>query len=105
MITTNYYFQDCRDGFNHIGILLNDGEIIQTAKIHYINRTWESYDGQTARKEVCRKYLRVIEERNKERAKKATGRARMCEAVKMEFSRLMSSSELYKEVQKHLETL
>ena len=39
MITTSYYYQKARDGFNHIGLLMNGGQVILTVKIHYINRT------------------------------------------------------------------
>lgn len=45
MITTAYYFQNCRCGFNHVAVLMFNGEVINTNKVHYINRTWESYNG------------------------------------------------------------
>lgn len=41
-------YGDSRDGFNHFATLYNkEGGILGEAKIHYINRTWESYDYQS----------------------------------------------------------
>lgn len=40
-------FGDSRDGFNHFATLYKGGSILGEAKIHYINRTWESYEFQS----------------------------------------------------------
>jgi len=41
------YYKKMRDGFNHYATLYIDGEPVTDTKIHYINRTWESYDFQS----------------------------------------------------------
>jgi len=40
-------YGNCRDGFNHFADLEINGVPVASAKVHYINRTWESYDYQT----------------------------------------------------------
>lgn len=105
MITTTYYYQDCRDGFNHIGILMNDGEVIQTAKVHYINRTWESYTGRTAMRCACRECMAYLESLIKERAKEHTGHKRMCKEAQREYDVLIAGNSLYQEIRKHYEAL
>lgn len=48
----NFLFQNefinCRDGFSHESILFMDGTEIGRSRVHYINRTWERFDGETA---------------------------------------------------------
>jgi hypothetical protein len=39
--------EDARDGFNHTATLYINGKAVDSAKVHYINRTWESYEFQT----------------------------------------------------------
>lgn len=105
MITTTYYFQNCRDGFNHVGLLMNDGHVIATAKVHYINRTWENYNGQTARKKVCRKEINSMEKRAFEIAKEETNKQRRCPAVCEAARGILDGWGLYNEIKKHLNTL
>lgn len=52
-----YEYGNCRDGFNHFGYLLINGELACKSKCHYINRTWESYDGQSVRKLACHNWM------------------------------------------------
>lgn len=51
---TEYEFvnqwQNSRNGFNHISTLFKNGYELATHKVHYINRTWERYQFQTAMK-------------------------------------------------------
>ena len=105
MITTSYFYQNARDGFNHIGLLMDDGQVILTVKIHYINHTWESYNGQTARKAVCRKYMQAADRRAIESAKKALGYSRATAKVKAEAARYLEIWPTYQEVKKELATL
>lgn len=48
----NYMFHNempySRDGFTHKSTLLRDGNVISSARVHYLNRTWESYQYQTS---------------------------------------------------------
>lgn len=105
MITTSFYYQNCRDGFNHIGLLLNDGDVILTTKVHYINRTWESYNGQTARRRVCAEYMQAAERRAIESTKWALGYSRATAKVKAAAARYVETWPTYQEVKKHLQTL
>lgn len=105
MITTSYYFQNCRDGFNHIGVLYHNGEEVHRTKVHYINRTWESYTGQTAMRCACRECMAYLESLIKERAKAHTGHKRMCKEARQEYAVLLANSPFYQEVKKHYETL
>ena len=36
-----------RYGFNHIAKIFYKGRLVDTEKVHYINRTWEEYTYQT----------------------------------------------------------
>jgi hypothetical protein len=45
-ITARY--GDARDGFNHFAEVYKDGNLVGSAKVHYINRTWESYNYESA---------------------------------------------------------
>jgi hypothetical protein len=46
---------DARDGFNHFATLYIDGQEVETAKVHYINRTWESYEFQSVMEKLVEK--------------------------------------------------
>lgn len=105
MITTTYYYQKARDGFNHIGLLMYGGQVILTVKIHYINRTWESYSGQEARRRVCAEYMQAAERRAIESTKRAFGYSRATAKVKAAAARYVETWPTYQEVKKHLQTL
>ena len=65
-------FGDSRDGFNHFATLYVNGVEVDQVKIHYINRTWESYEFESvlnklvdktknlsdSEKEVARKFIK-----------------------------------------------
>lgn len=105
MVTTSYFFQNCRDGFNHVAILIVNGEIINRAKVHYINRTWESYNGQTARRRVCANELAQMEAAAVRRAKDQTGRRRVCPVVKNAAAVILANNSLYNDIKKHYNSL
>lgn len=47
-VSLTAYYMNCRDGFNHLADMwVNYKPVVQNQKIHYINRTWERYDGQS----------------------------------------------------------
>jgi hypothetical protein len=46
---------DARDGFNHFATLYVDGVERETVKVHYINRTWESYEFQSVMQKLVDK--------------------------------------------------
>lgn len=45
-------FNSTRSGFSHTSILYHNGERLASAKCHYLNRTWESYEYQTSMKDA-----------------------------------------------------
>lgn len=49
-------YQSGRYGFNHIGKIFYKGRLINTIKLHYINRTWEEYTYQSLLK-VCEDWI------------------------------------------------
>jgi hypothetical protein len=53
-----------RDGFNHVAEYYKDGVLIDSAKVHYINRTWEKYNFETAIRKLLDK-VGVSEEQKK----------------------------------------
>jgi len=51
-ITVVARYEKTRSGFRHIADLYINGELRDSAKVNYLNRTWESYDFQTVLKKV-----------------------------------------------------
>ena len=56
-----------RDGFNHVAILLLDGNVADRARAHYINRTWESYEFQSVMEKLIDK-TKALPKTEKEKA-------------------------------------
>jgi len=44
-----------RNGFRHVVEYYKDGRMVETAKVCYLNRTWESYDFETAIRKLLEK--------------------------------------------------
>jgi hypothetical protein len=105
MITTAYYFQNCRCGFNHVAILMFNGEVINTNKVHYINRTWESYNGQTARRSVCSKEIKDLEIWAVRLAKQQTGKKRICADVEKVKNQILTGHKYYNDLLNHYNSL
>lgn len=49
------YAKGVRDGFTHIAALYIDNILVGKVKVHYINRTWESYEFQSVMQKLIRK--------------------------------------------------
>ena len=49
---------DKRDGFKHSGTLYREGKRLITAEVHYINRTWESFEFKSVLLEIVDKYFK-----------------------------------------------
>jgi len=47
--------ESSRNGFNHVCTLMVNGRDRESVKVHYINRTWESYEFETALKKLLDK--------------------------------------------------
>lgn len=104
MITTTYFFQNCRDGFNHVALLMNNGTVINKKSTHYINRTWESYNGQTARRRVCEAEIKDLELWAVRLAKQETGRRRVCAEVNKVAAKYLAGT-YYNELKAHYNSL
>jgi len=62
-------YGDSRDGFNHFATLYINGVEVEQVKVHYINRTWESYEFQSAMEKLIDK-TKALSTSEKEIAKK-----------------------------------
>ena len=104
-VSSSYVFGNCRNGFNHFGKLLINGEIVAESKCHYINRTWEVYNGQSARKSACWNWMQSHEESVKEAIKKRIGLKRTTPKVKELLVEELAKDAEYQAVKSHYNSL
>lgn len=104
-VSSRYEFGDCRDGFNHFGKLFINGSLVAESKCHYINRTWEVYNGQTARKCACWNWMESRKEDIKESIKERLGLKRATPKVKALLEEELKKDAEYKAVKKHYDNL
>lgn len=104
-VSSSYVFGNCRYGFNHFGKLLINGEIVAESKCHYINRTWEVYNGQSARKSACWNWMQSHEESVKEAIKKRIGLKRTTPKVKELLVEELAKDVKYQAVKTHYDSL
>lgn len=104
-VSSSYVFGNCCDGFNHFGKLLINGEIVAESKCHYINRTWEVYNGQSARKSACWNWMQSHEESVKEAIKKRIGLKRTTPKVKELLVEELAKDVKYQAVKTHYDSL
>lgn len=104
-VSSSYVFGNCRYGFNHFGKLLINGEIVAESKCHYINRTWEVYNGQSARKSACWNWMQSHEESVKEAIKKRIGLKRTTPKVKELLVEELAKDAKYQAVKTHYDSL
>lgn len=104
-VSSSYVFGNCRHGFNHFGKLLINGEIVAESKCHYINRTWEVYNGQSARKSACWNWMQSHEESVKEAIKKRIGLKRTTPKVKELLVEELAKDAKYQAVKTHYDSL
>lgn len=94
-----------RSGFIHRSTLLENGYEFATAKVQYINRTWESYRYQTVMKRLVynlidserESYLKMIKTRN--------GWSRWPNGRKAEYSKVFETSQEFKTLETLLNSL
>jgi len=55
-----------RSGFRHVVILMKDGQEVDRDKVTYQNRTWESFEFETALKKILNKHPEIPEEEKKQ---------------------------------------
>lgn len=104
-VSSRYVFGKCRDGFNHFGKLFINGSLVAESKCHYINRTWEAYNGQNARKSACYNWMEARKESIKESIKERLGLKRATPKVKALLEEELNKDAEFKAVQKHYEEL
>ena len=104
-VSSSYVFGNCRNGFNHFGKLLINGEIVAEIKCHYINRTWEVYNGQSARKSACWNWMQSHEKSVKEAIKKRMGLKRTTPKVKELLVEELAKDVKYQAVKTHYDSL
>lgn len=104
-VTSSYTFGDCRSGFNHFGELCIDGKVVARSKCHYINRTWEVYNGQTARKVACHNWMECHKEVVKNNLKERLGLKRVTPKVKVLLEEELTKDAEYMAVKAHYENL
>jgi len=52
-------YKNSRDGFSHKAILLKNGVEVDSARCHYLNRTWESFPYQSVMRKLVDKTKRM----------------------------------------------
>lgn len=104
-VSSSYVFGNCRDGFNHFGKLFINDELVAESKCHYINRTWEVYCGQSARKSACFNWMQSYEESVKRAIKERLGLKRATQKVKQLLVEELAKDAKYQAVKTHYDSL
>jgi hypothetical protein len=88
-------YEDAHDGFNHVAKLMLDGEEIASAKAHYINRTWESYEFESVIDDLLNKAVKnkTISEAEKKQVLERGGK-RAHEEVEQKFGTIANIAKL-----------
>ena len=81
-----------RNGFRHVAILKVDGQEVDKATAHYLNRTWESYEYQSVVDDLINK-TSYISKDEKEKVKKTFEEASH-QKVNEEFGRIGAVAQL-----------
>lgn len=77
--------KNTRNGFSHNTHLFLNDHYLESGKINYINRTWESYQYQTSMYQAVKNYLNAIIERYKRWFLEKNNYKRMTKERKKEF--------------------
>ena len=104
-VSSSYVFGNCRDGFNHFGKLFINDKLVAESKRHYINRTWELYCGQSARKSACLIWMQSYEESVKRAIKERLGLKRETTKVKQLLVEELAKDAKYQAVKTHYDSL
>lgn len=104
-VSSSYVFGNCRDGFNHFGKLFINDKLVAESKCHYINRTWEVYCGQSARKSACLIWMQSYEESVKRAIKERLGLKRATTKVKQLLVEELAKDAKYQAVKTHYDSL
>lgn len=91
-------YQNCYDGFNHRTVLFKNGNKLNESKVHYINRTWESYCYQSVMKKSVNIEIEWLTDRIKEKFKTEKGYKKITKNRKEEFDNYLNSYANYIEL-------
>jgi len=93
-------FVDCRDGFSHVCDLYKDGLYhVASNRVHYLNRTWESYEFQSVMLGCVRKAMEHILDRAVDDYKEQNGLTRLVKAKREAVVEAVHNSKEYAEMQ------
>ena len=91
-----------RTGFAHISTLVRDGNEIETKRVNYYNRTWESYQYQTSMRLVVEAAMKRELDSLIDHYKRESGLRRLSAAKKEELSNsttlMLDLKELMKQI-------
>ena len=94
-------YVNCRDGFSHTCELYKNGGYrpLATNRVHYINRTWESYEFQTVMLGCVRMMMERIMAKGIDEYKEANGIKRLIAKKREEVETAIKKSREYAELQ------
>lgn len=75
-----------RTGFAHVSTLVRDGQEIETKRVNYYNRTWESYQYRTSMRIVVEAAMKAELDSLITHYKRESGTRRLSAAKKEELS-------------------
>lgn len=81
----NNDYKNNRNGFSHSSTLNINGCNVATAKINYINRTWEKYEFQTSARKVINNYIASLIEKYKNTFMDENNFSRLTQKRKLQF--------------------
>jgi len=85
-------YHNTRNGFKHTATLLVNGQERESAKVCYLNRTWESFEFETVMRKLFEKTNYLTKTRTKNFFIKASGRE--LDRVKSEFKTIGAIAKL-----------
>lgn len=88
------YFKSTRNGFAHDCDLFIDGRRFTSAKINYLNRTWERYEYQSVMKKAVNQVIGSSEEWAKFETKSELGVSRMTKKANEVLKQKMDNNQL-----------
>ncbi|MGL5689737.1 MAG: hypothetical protein ACRDD8_02860 [Bacteroidales bacterium] len=88
------YSKSTRNGFKHECDLFIDGRRFTSAKINYLNRTWENYEYQSVMKIAIDQVIASAEEHAKFQVKNELGVLRMTKKANEMLSERMNDNQL-----------
>lgn len=92
-------YVDCRDGFSHTCELYKNGYRINSNRVHYLNRTWESYRFQSVMLGCVRNEMEYVLNSGLTQFKEQNGIKRLVKEKREKVVDAIKNSEEYAELQ------